>query len=68
MGTYLVAPPVPEERMAFMDAVQESGMFIDRNTEGFEVTVGPGQEAVWEEIKQRFDLQVGRDEPPIMVI
>tara|TARA_B100001750_G_C14938385_1_gene317532 strand:- start:106 stop:270 length:165 start_codon:yes stop_codon:yes gene_type:complete len=54
--------------MAFMDAVQEAGMHIDRTPEGFEVTTNDSQEETWIRIKEQFDLDVGTNEPPIMII
>ena len=68
MATYLVNPPDPSIRMAFMDAVQEAGIFIDRTPEGFEITTKDSQEETWNLIKQNFALTIGRDEPPIMII
>ncbi len=68
MATYLVHPPDPSMRMAFMDAVQEAGMHIDRTPEGFEVTTNDSQEETWIRIKEQFDLDVGTNEPPIMII
>ena len=68
MPTYLVSPPPFDRRMAFMDAVQEAGMHIDRTPEGFEVTTNDSQEETWIRIKEQFDLDVGTNEPPIMII
>jgi hypothetical protein len=68
MATYLVNPPDPSIRMAFMDAVQNAEIFINRTSEGFEITTKDSQEETWNLIKQRFELHVGRDEPPIMII
>ena len=68
MGAYLVIPPEPSIRMAFMDAVQEAGIYIDRTPEGFEITTRDSQEETWNLIKQQFDLHIQRNEPPIMII
>ena len=68
MATYLVHPPDPSMGMAFMDAVQNAGIYIDRTPEGFEITTKDSQEETWSRIKEQFDLNVGRDEPPIMII
>ena len=67
MPTYLVWPPPPEERMALMDAFQEAGIHVDRNPEGFIVSIGAGQEATWEKIRRRFHLEIGQEEPPAIL-
>ncbi len=65
MPTYTVWPPPPARRMAFIDAVQEADIYIDRDRESFVVSVGPGQEAAWERIRAEFDLDVSEEEPPM---
>jgi hypothetical protein len=67
MPTYTVAPPPPTLRKAFMDAVQDADIYIDRDRESFVVSVGPGQEEAWERIQREFSLEPGDEEPPVFL-
>ena len=66
MPTYLVQPPPPQQRMAFMDALEAASLDYDRQPDGYYVYLRSSQQEAWERIRQRFHLAVEEDPPDIL--
>ena len=66
MPTYLVAPPPPQVRMAFMDALEEEEISYAREPEGYLIFSRETQHEAWEKIRQRFQARVVEEDPVIL--
>ena len=66
MPTYLVKPPPFELRMAFMDALEESGIDYSREAEGYMVYLRDDQRAAWQRISQSCEAEVLEEDPPML--
>ena len=66
MPTYLVKPPPYELRMAFMDALEESGIDYSREAEGYLLYLKDGQLSMWERISESCRAEVLEEDPPML--
>ena len=66
MPTYLVKPPPFELRMAFMDALEASGIDYSREAEGYLVYLKDGQRKAWERICETCRAVVLEEDPPML--
>ena len=66
MPTYLVEPPPFELRMAFMDALEASGIDYSREAEGYLVYLKDDQRAAWERIREYCRAEVLEEDPPML--
>ncbi len=66
MPTYLIAPPPPQMRMAFMDALEEEEISYAREPEGYLIFPRETQHGAWEAIRQQFQAQVVEEDPVIL--
>ena len=65
--SFVVAPPPHQQRMQFMDAMEEEGIDYSREPDGYYVYLRDGQTEAWDRIRQRFQLDVV-DEDPAMAV
>ena len=63
MPSYLVVPPPFQQRMAFMDALEEAGIDYSREREGYFIFLRQGQEETWEGICRQFETEFSEEEP-----
>lgn len=63
MPTYLVVPPPFQQRMSFMDALEEAGIDYSREREGYFIFLREGQQGTWEQISRRFQAEFVEEEP-----
>ena len=66
MPTYLVKPPPYELRMAFMDALEDSGIDYSREAEGYLVYLKDSQHEAWERISESCRVDVLEEDPPML--
>ena len=66
MPTYLVKPPPFELRMAFMDALEASGIDYSRESEGYLVYLKDDQRAAWQRISESCRAVVLEEDPPML--
>ena len=67
MATFLVDPPPYQERMAFMDALEDAGIDYAREPDGYYVYLREGQQSVLGEICDQFHAQVVEEDPATIV-
>ena len=65
--SFVVSPPPPQQRMHFMDALEEEGIDYSREPDGYYIYLRDGQQEAWERIRVRFEAEV-LDEDPAMVV
>lgn len=65
--SFVVAPPPPQQRMHFMDAMEEESIDYSREPDGYYIYLRDGQWETWERIRQRFQLDVVDDDPAMIV-
>ena len=66
MPTYLSCPLPPQQRMGFMDALEEAGIAYSREPDGYVVYLKDGQQEAWRDIQQRFRARVAEEDPPLI--
>ena len=67
MSTFLVEPPPIQERMHFMDALEDAGIDYAREPEGYFIYLREGQQAVLEEICRKFHAEIVEEDPATIV-
>ena len=67
MSTFLVEPPPHQERMHFMDALEDAGIDYAREPDGYFIYLKAGQQAVLEEICRQFHAEMVEEDPATMV-
>ena len=65
--SFVVAPPPHQQRMDFMDAMEEEGIDYSREPDGFYIYLRDGQWETWERIRVAFGIDVV-DEDPAMIV
>lgn len=63
MPTFLVAPPPPQLRMQFMDALEDAGIDYSRDPEGYYVYLRESQQEVWQGVRRRFQVEIVEEDP-----
>jgi hypothetical protein len=66
MPTYLVDPPQYQQRMAFMDALEEAGISYQREPDGYIIYLRDHQREAWERIRREFRAHVLEEDPPLI--
>ena len=66
MPTYLVDPPPYQQRMGFMDALEDAGISYQREPDGYFVYLKDSQREAWERIKGEFKARVLEEDPPLV--
>ena len=66
MPTYLVKPPPFDQRMAFMDALEDAAIDYSRETEGYLVYLRESQREQWQRIAARHCAAVLEKDPPML--
>ena len=64
MPTIVVAPPAPNLRMAFMDAMEADGIDYDRHTDGYWIYLRESQTETWAVLVSEFSLRIEDTDPP----
>lgn len=67
MSTFLVAPPPHQQRMGFMDALEETGISYSREPDGYYIYLRPGQRETMELLCHRFQAQIVEEDPAIIL-
>ena len=67
MSTFLVEPPPHQERMDFMDALEDAGIDYSREPDGYYVYLREGQQYSLEEICRQFHAQIVEEDPATIV-
>ena len=63
MSTFLVAPPLPTQRMSFMDALEEAGIDYTREPDGYYIYLRSGQRETLDLICNRFEAPIVEEDP-----
>ena len=66
MPTSLSCPLPPQQRMGFMDALEEAGIAYSREPDGYVVYLKDGQQEAWRDIQQRFRARIAEEDPPLI--
>ena len=65
--SFVVAPPPPQQRMHFMDALEEERIDYTREPDGYYIYLRESQREAWESIRLRFQAEVVDEDPAMMV-
>jgi hypothetical protein len=65
--SFVVAPPPPQQRMHFMDALEEERIDYTREPDGYYIYLRESQWEAWESIRLRFQAEVVDEDPAMMV-
>ena len=67
MPTFLVAPPPPQHRMHFMDALEAAGIDYSREPDGYYIYLRQGQQEVLERVCHEFQAEMVEENPASML-
>jgi hypothetical protein len=66
MPTYLVDPPPYQQRMGFMDALEDAGISYQREPDGYIIYLKDTQRDDWERVKAQFKARILEEDPPLV--
>ena len=67
VSTFLVDPPPFDERVFFMDALDQAGIEYAREPDGYFMFLKEGQEYTLRAICCRFHAEIVQEDPPMLV-
>ncbi len=67
MATFLVEPPPPQNRMGFMDALDDAGIIYVREPDGYYLYLKDGQDDLMVEVCARFQAPIVEEDPPSLM-